>query len=149
MLFPEFDDNGDLPVGVYESTLDEVVEHFGTQNPRRRGIAHRLVRIYDFAVGTGELKRFIIFGSFVTDKVDPNDIDIFLLMNDSFDPTAVVGEASVIFNNLAAQEYEGASIFWLRSFAAMGGEHAAVEDWQYKRDDTRRGIVEVIGHDSK
>lgn len=70
-------------------------------------------------------------------------------MNDSFDPTLVVGETSVIFSNLAAQEYEGASVFWLRSFAAIGGEQSAVEDWQYKRDDTRRGIVEVIGHDSK
>ena len=148
-MFPDFDQNGDLPVGIYEAVLQEVVEHFGVQNFRRRGIAHRLVRIYDLAVGTGRLKRFIIFGSFVTDKIAPNDIDIFLLMNDSFDPTAVMGEASVIFSNLAAQEYEGASIFWLRSFAAIGGEQSAVEDWQYKRDDTKRGIVEVIGHDSK
>jgi hypothetical protein len=48
---------------------------------------------------------------------------------------------------LAAQEYEGASVFWLRSFAAIGGEQNAVEDWQYKRDETRRGIVEVIIND--
>ncbi len=148
-MFPNFNENGDLPVGIYVSTLEQVVEHFGTQNLRRRGIARRLVRIYNLAAGTGELKRFVIFGSFITDKVVPNDIDIFLLMNDSFDPSAVTGEASVIFSNLAAQEYEGASIFWLRSFAAIGGEQSAVEDWQYKRDDTRRGIVEVVGHDSQ
>lgn len=76
-MFPDFNESGDLPVGIYESTLEEVLEHFGTQNLRRRGIAHRLTRIYDLAVGTGGMKRFIIFGSFVTDKVAPNDVDIF------------------------------------------------------------------------
>ena len=143
-MFPDFNENGDLPIGIYRVSLEDVVKHFGTQNLERHIIAHRLVRIYDLVVGTGHLKRFVIFGSFVTDKPAPNDIDIFLLMSDGFDPSAVTGEASIIFNNLAAQEYEGASIFWLRSFAAIGGEQSAVEDWQYKRDDTRRGIVEVI-----
>jgi hypothetical protein len=38
---------------------------------------------------------------------------------------------------------EGASIFWVRRAGALGGEQAAIEDWQIKRDGTRRGIVEV------
>jgi hypothetical protein len=144
MVFPEFNENGDLPVDVYKATLPEVVEHFGTQNLQRRRIAQRLVRIYDLASRTKHLKRFIIFGSFITEKNHPNDIDIFLLMDDDFEPNEVSGESAIIFSNLAAQEYEGASVFWLRSFAAIGGEQNAVEDWQYKRDETRRGIVEVI-----
>ena len=82
MTFPEFDENGDLPVGIYEATLQEVVEYFGTQNLKRRRVAQRLVRIYELAVGTKHLKRFIVFGSFVTEKLYPNNVDIFLLMND-------------------------------------------------------------------
>ena len=147
MTFPEFNENGDLPVDIYKATLREVVEHFGTQNLQRRRVAQRLVRIYELAVRTQHLKRFIIFGSFVTDKQHPNDADIFLLMDDLFDPNQVSGESAIIFSNLAAQEYEGASVFWLRSFAAIGGEQNAVEDWQYKRDETRRGIVEVTSYD--
>ena len=147
MTFPDFNENGDLPVGIYEATLQEVVEHFGTQNLKRRRVAQRLIRIYELAVRTKHLKRFIVFGSFVTDKPYPNDVDIFLLMNDDFDPEKISGESAVIFNNLAAQEFEGASVFWLRSFAAVGGEQSAVEDWQYKRDETRRGIVEVLSYD--
>ena len=27
--------------------------------------------------------------------------------------------------------------------AALGGEQAAVEDWQIKRDGARRGLVEI------
>lgn len=147
MTFPEFDKNGDLPVGIYKATLPEVVEHFGTQNLERRQVAQRLVRIYDLAIRTKYLKRFIVFGSFITAKLYPNDVDIFLLMDDDFEPNDVSGESAIIFSNLAAQEYEGASVFWLRSFAAIGGEQNAVEDWQYKRDETRRGIVEVIIND--
>ena len=147
MTFPEFDENGDLPVDIYKATLQEVVEHFGTQNLQRRRIAQRFIRIYDLAKRTKHLKRFVIFGSFITEKPYPNDVDIFLLMDDDFDPNEVSGESAIIFSNLAAQEYEGASVFWLRSFAAIGGEQNAVEDWQYKRDETRRGIVEVIIND--
>ncbi|HMS41429.1 MAG TPA: hypothetical protein PKE69_14450 [Pyrinomonadaceae bacterium] len=147
MNFPEFNENGDLPIDIYQATLQEVVEHFGTQNLQRRRIAQRLVRIYDLAIRTNHLKRFIIFGSFITAKNYPNDVDIFLLMDDDFEPNDVSGESAIIFSNLAAQEYEGASVFWLRSFAALGGEQNAVEDWQYKRDETRRGIVEVIIND--
>lgn len=33
---------------------------------------------------SGNLARFIVFGSFVTAKPAPNDVDIFLLMEDSF-----------------------------------------------------------------
>jgi hypothetical protein len=29
MRFPEFNENGDLPVGIYKATLQEVLEHFG------------------------------------------------------------------------------------------------------------------------
>lgn len=147
MTFPEFNENGDLPVDVYKATLQEIVEHFGTQNLQRRRIAQRLVRIYDLASRTSHLKRFVIFGSFVTEKNHLNDVDIFLLMDDDFEPNEVSGESAIIFNNSAAQEYEGASVFWLRSFAAIGGEQNAVEDWQYKRDETKRGIVEVITND--
>jgi len=90
-----------------------------------------------------QVKRFIVFGSFVTAKRDPNDVDVFIIMEDSFDVSRVTGENAIIFNHMAAQNYEGASVFWLREAAAIGGENSAVEHWQLKRDGERRGIVEV------
>jgi Family of unknown function (DUF6932) len=138
---------GDLPVGVYHASLSEVIEHFGSGTPQRRIVGRRLVRIFDLASSTGHLARFIVFGSFVTSKPEPNDVDIFMLMEDSFDVSQVTGAASVVFRQSTAQNWLGASIFWLRLFAAIGGEQAAIEDWQFKRDGTRRGIVEVISRD--
>ncbi len=113
-------------------------------------MGQRLERLYKLAYTTGQVARFIVFGSFVTAKVDPGDVDIFLLMEDAFDSTHVRGEAAIIFDHLAGQTVEGASIFWIRRQAAIGGEQAAVEHWQLKRDKTRRGIVvEVINDDSE
>jgi hypothetical protein len=142
--WPDFDDNGDLPSGIYQATLAEVVEHFGKGTPQRRVMGRRLEHIYTLVAKTGHLARFIIFGSFVTAKPDPVDVDIFLLMEDTFDASQLSGETALLFDHIAAQNYEGASIFWVRRLAALDGEKATVEYWQLKRDGTKRGIVEVI-----
>lgn len=101
------------------------------------------------AHSTGQVARFIVYGSFVTAKSDPGDVDIFLVMEDSFDVGQVYGEAAFVFSHQEAQNVLGASIFWIRKMAAIGGEQEAIEDWQIKRDKTRRGIVEVIQNDSE
>jgi len=145
--WPEFNQEGDLPVGVYRVSLSDVIDHLGTGTSQRRIVSQRLVRIFELATGTGHLARFILFGSYVTSKTEPNDVDIFLLMEDSFEVDQLTGAATVVFRQSAAQNWLGASIFWLRRLAAIGGEQSAIEDWQFKRDGKRRGIVEVISGD--
>lgn len=145
--WPEYDGNGDLPVGIHQATLAEVIEHFGQSNLQRQRVAQRLARIYDLAQSTGQVARFIIYGSFVTAKPFPNDVDVFMLMEDTFDLYQLSDEMAVIFDHMACQNYEGASVFWVRKLAAIGGEQAAIEFWQTKRDDTNRGIVEVTSRD--
>src|SRR5258708_29030150 len=92
---------------------------------------------------------FVVFGSFVTTKPDLGDVDIFMLMEDSFDSNQVCGETAIIFDHAAAQNVAGASVFWIRQSVAIGGAQEAVEHWQTKRDRTRRGIVEVMSDDSE
>jgi hypothetical protein len=98
-------------------------------------------------MSTGQVRRFIVFGSFVTAKAEPNDVDVFLLMEDSFSVASLVGEATVLFDHSAAEARFGASIFWLRRQMALGGEDATVEHWQIKRDGNRRGIIEIVGEE--
>lgn len=145
--WPDFDDNGDLPAGLSQATLEGICAHFGASTLQRRLIAQRLTRIYTLAQSTGQLARFIIFGSFVTAKPAPNDVDVFMLMEDTFEAQHVTGEAALIFDHVAAQQAEGASIFWIRRRAAIGGEEAAIQHWQITRAQTTRGIVEVLHHD--
>ena len=105
----------------------------------------RLERIYRIAIGTGHAARFIVFGSFVTEKPEPNDVDIFLLMENEFDADILTGEARWLFDHNAADTFFGASVFWLRRLAAFGGEQATIEYWQTKRNHEFRGIIEIIG----
>lgn len=104
----------------------------------------RLERVYELVAATGHMKRFIVFGSFVTTKPEPNDVDVFLLMDDAFDVGQVTGETRLLFDHAAAQAHFGASVFWLRRLAALGGEQATVEHWQIRRDGGLRGIVEIV-----
>lgn len=145
--WPEFNKNGDLPIGIHRATLAEVIDHFGKGSLQRETVAQRLKRIYSMASQTGKVARFIIFGSFITTKIAPQDVDIFLLMDDSFDVGEVKGETAFIFNHMTAHNYEGASIFWIRRLAALDGEEEAVTFWQIKRNGQKRGIVEVISND--
>ena len=143
MPLPDFEGE-DLPPGIHRATLRETLDRFVSQTPQRRVIGLRLERICRLATATGHLARLVVFGSFVTAKPWPNDVEVFMLMADAFDVEQVAGEARLLFEHAAAQAHFGASVFWLRCSAALGGEQAAIEHWQLKRDGSRRGVVEIL-----
>ncbi len=145
--WPGFNDEGDMPPGLHQAALAEVVKYFGHGTPERQRVSRRLEHIYGLAKATGHLARFIIFGSFVTAKLAPKDVDIFLLMDDDFDVSRLPNEIRILFDHTAAQNRLGASVFWIRRAAAIGGEQAAVGYWQITRSGGQRGIVEVIKDD--
>lgn len=136
--------DGDLPPGIYQVTLGETCRRFGQGSRQRVAVAQRLERIYHVSIGTGQLARFVVFGSFVSTKREPADVDVFLLMEDTFDMGLLTGETRILFDHAAAQAHFGASVFWLRRVAALGGEEQTIAGWQIKRDGTRRGIIEIV-----
>jgi hypothetical protein len=141
---PGLTENGDLPLGVHPASLREVLDRFGVGSDRRKALALRLDRVHRVAQASGHVARFVIFGSFVTNKADPNDVDIFLLMADTFEAAHLTGDPSLLFDHAAAQAHFGTSVFWLRRLAAWPDEQTAIEFWQVKRGGGRRGIVEVV-----
>ena len=78
MPFPQLNRAGELPAGVHQATIDEVMAQFGSGTPQRQAVTARLQRIYDLARATGKLERLILFSSYITAKPDPNDVDIIL-----------------------------------------------------------------------
>jgi len=142
MPLPEFNATGDLPSGVHHSTLAETVQRFGAPGGQRDACTRRLAHIFELARRTGCLNRFVIFGSYVTGKPDPNDVDVVLVMNDTFRLEGCPVESRGLFEHALAQARYGASIFWMRPAMLMG---ETVEDfidcWQIKRDGAKRGIV--------
>ena len=136
-------ETGDLPQGVHRASLEEVLSQFGEGTVQRKLVGMRLRRVYELAIATRHVRRFIVFGLFVTSKPEPNDVDVFLIMDDAFDLSQVKGEATLVFDHPPAQAHFGASIFWLRRLAALPSEEEAVQSWQRKRDGARRRIVEI------
>jgi ATP-dependent helicase YprA (DUF1998 family) len=63
-------------------------------------VTQRLRKIREVAVGTGALERLVILGSYVTAKLDPNDVDIVLVMRNDFRP----GQEEAITRILAGED---------------------------------------------
>ncbi len=144
MMLPPFDSQGDLPVGLYPATLTEVVARFGHGTPQRELVTASLLRVYELAQQTGKLLRFIIFGSYVTAKPTPNDVDIVLVMTDDFTGQDYDPSRFPVFEHLRAQQELGVSLFVIRPGFVIGETvETFITHWQRKRDQSRRGIVEV------
>jgi hypothetical protein len=104
----------------------------------------RLRHLHELAVRTGKLKRFLIFGSFVSSTAEPRDVDVVLVMAADFKLEESPRECRTIFSHADAQARYEASIFWLREGMlsdTLMREYLDV--WQIKRDGSKRGIVEV------
>jgi hypothetical protein len=95
------------------------------------------------ALATGKVDRFLIFGSYITAKSEPNDVDIVLVMSDDFNVAHLVPDTRGIFDHQQADAHFGASIFWVRRAMLFEPLEQFVESWQNKRDGTKRGILEV------
>jgi hypothetical protein len=78
-MIPPFEDSGVLPSGVYPATLAEIEERFGRSSELRRVQMDSVRWLLDLAVRAG-IQRVVLNGSFVTDIIEPNDVDCVLLV---------------------------------------------------------------------
>jgi hypothetical protein len=99
MALPAFNEEGDLPPGVYRATLSEIHERFGQGSLQRRAVADRLIRVYEFVASTVTWHALSSSGHSST-KVEPNDVDIILLMEGTFDLERLSGEAALPFQHM-------------------------------------------------
>jgi hypothetical protein len=78
LAIPDFEASGILPTGIHDCDLDEIEARY-VYNDRRRNIWHPF-RFYlrQIAEGIPEVSVAYVDGSFVTDKVEPGDVDLIL-----------------------------------------------------------------------
>ena len=77
-MIPDFDENGNLPNGIINSSLQEFKDHFiinFKESSTRPVIFKGYLRYCDKLVSLNIATKQWINGSFITDKVNPNDID--------------------------------------------------------------------------
>jgi hypothetical protein len=144
MPLPDFNEFGDLPEGIHPASLAEVVARFGSGAARRIAVTSRLQQIYQLALATGHLDRLLVFGSFVSDVGEPNDVDVILVMRNDFRTEDCPAGSLVLFDHSRANDELGASVFWIRPDMLLGEPlEQFLNSWQIKRDGRRRGIVEI------
>jgi len=148
-MIPKFEKGGNLPKGVHKATLDEVREIFGASSARRKWLIRNLEKIIDLAKTTGRLERVIVWGSFVSNKELPQDIDLLLIMKEDFVVDKMDLEVKKVFDYVQGRIAFNADIFWAKSSIGEETINLWLETYQMTRDFESRGIVEVIIDDQK
>jgi hypothetical protein len=140
---PEFNKDGNLPEGIYSASTEEFLDRFTTNSARRKWLGERLKEVFSLGKSTGKLERIFIWGSFVSAKGSPNDIDILLIMAEDFQLENVPGACRILFDYTRARVKFHVDIFW--SKASIGEETISLwlDTYQRAKDFKRRGIVEV------
>jgi len=148
-MIPEFQKDGNLPKGLYEVTLDEVREVFGTGSAKRKLLIGNLEDIIELAKSTGKLERVIIWGSFISNNEFPQDIDLLLIMRGDFDVDANPPQVKGVFDYVRGRIAFNADIFWTKSSIGEEAIDLWLETYQMTRDFESRGIVEVTINDKE
>jgi hypothetical protein len=78
-LIPPFNDDGYLPAGIFPVTMDELAQRFGQQSEVRQAELESLRWLVELSKRLGA-QRLIVNGSFVTDVLEPNDVDCVVLI---------------------------------------------------------------------
>ena len=132
-MIPPFGDQGYLPPGVHPATLDEVEARFGRESELRRVQMESLRWLVELARRAG-VERLVINGSFVTEVLEPNDIDCVLLIGAGF-PRDLRAEAEL----LAGLPFLELSLVDQADFELLVDEFFATD-----RHSVGKGMVEVI-----
>ena len=95
------------------------------------------------AAKTGKLSRVFVWGSFVTAKPSPKDLDILLIMDEDFETERIDARTQAIFDSTRAKLQFEADVFWAR--VSIGDEMLQrwLETYQISKSFRKRGIVEL------
>jgi hypothetical protein len=140
-MIPDLDSKGMLPRGIHKATLDELRKRFATST-RREKLFDGLIEALRNMKGAG-VERVYIDGSFVTNKVSPNDIDGCWEAHPRIDVKKLDPVLLDFSNRRAAMKSRyGIDFFISQNIEASSGV-PFVEFFQTDRDGNPRGIVLV------
>ena len=143
MVLPELTADGELPPGVHVADWQEFQSLFCGSSPRRAWLSGRFRTLLELAAIGGELRRVFVWGSFVTSKPAPRDIDILLIMDEDFEAARMPASAQAVFDSVRAKLLFESDVFWAR--VSIGDEMLDLwlDTYQVSRSFRKRGIVEV------
>jgi predicted nucleotidyltransferase len=104
----------------------------------------RLRALLELAGAGGQLRRVFVWGSFVTGKPAPRDLDILLIMSEDFEVDRLAASAQAVFDSRRAKLLFESDVFWAR--ASIGDQvlELWLDTYQTSRSFRKRGIVELV-----
>lgn len=115
-MIPPFNEQGLLPDGIHDCTIEEAAERFaGFQgSDRRPQLWARFIEFMREAKACNLVEAVLVDGSFVTARAEPNDLDLVLVVsaNHDFSADFQPSEYNVLSKRRVNQRY--GSTFWSR-----------------------------------
>lgn len=107
MSLPELDDEGYLPPGLHAAPLGVALTRFGGNAEARQRQAELLRQVVTAATAYSEIKRVLVWGSFVTAKPEPGDLDYSIVVSVGYQPEELAGAHRRFFVPFDARMYYG------------------------------------------
>ena len=138
-MIPKLNKDGYLPQGVHRAGLTAIKRRFGVSSRIRKELFKNMLSLVQLLrKHKGNVKKFLLNGSFVTSKESPEDFDCILIVRPGFDfdsPEArQLRQSKELFNAhiLAAMEEDAIECRRLINF------------FGHDRDGRSKGLLEVI-----
>src|SRR5256885_15569465 len=116
-MLPAFNQDGNLPEGIHLAAEEEVFMRFATPSARRQWLGDQLRSLVALAKSTGQLARAFLWGSFVTRKEAPNDLDVLLVMGTELAVEVVRAPPHFVFGHIPVQPRFRAEYIWTQALS--------------------------------
>jgi predicted nucleotidyltransferase len=128
---------------VSTASIQEIETRFGTSTPRRQFLFQQLQSLINRLRAIGGVKQIFLFGSFVTGKPSPNDIDLCVVMNRTFSTANLRGQDLDIFQHDLCRIKLHADLFWVTESVGADRIKDLLDVFSRDREGQAQPIIEV------
>jgi predicted nucleotidyltransferase len=125
------------------ASLDDLRIRFGTSTPRRQFLFRQLEIVIDQLLITRSVKQIYLFGSFVSGKASPNDVDLLVVMNAGFSTTQLGGKVLELFQHDVCRIRYQADLFWVIEVVGNARIEDLLEVFSRDREGRAQSVIEV------
>jgi predicted nucleotidyltransferase len=124
-------------------SLDEFAKQYGVSTPRRQFLFNQARMVISLLRATGQVKRAFVFGSFVSEKPNPNDVDFFVAMAEGFTTSHLKGKIAEVFQNEVCRIRYGVDLFWVTEAIGESRIQDMLDVFSRDRQQRYNPIVEI------
>jgi len=141
-MIPEFNKYGNLPAGIYKSSITSIEKIFGTNSEKRILLFNNFRKFLELlSPFKKKIKRLILDGSFVTSKESPGDIDCIMIIENNFRFTPEIVEE--LSNSKRLYKLYNIHLFMFEE-KNIENYRKILNFFSKDRDLKPKGIIEVI-----